>query len=91
MRPSERRCRPADSRGGYSPSGRSIALGKRSGAALWVHGHTHNSCDYHIKRTRVLANPRGYVKDGKAENSEFDPGLTVEVGCVRQDQVKLAI
>lgn len=56
-----------------------------------MHGHTHNSCDYHIKRTRVLANPRGYVKDGKAENSEFDPGLTVEVGCVRQDQVKLAI
>ena len=67
------------------------ALVERSGAALWVHGHTHNSCDYHIKRTRVLANPRGYVKDGKAENSEFDPGLTVEVGCVRQDQVKLAI
>ena len=67
------------------------ALDESSGAALWVHGHTHNSCDYHIKRTRVLANPRGYVKDGKAENSEFDPGLTVEVGCVRQDQVKLAI
>ena len=67
------------------------ALIESSGAALWVHGHTHNSCDYHIKRTRVLANPRGYVKDGKAENSEFDPGLTVEVGCVRQDQVKLAI
>ena len=56
-----------------------------------MHGHTHDSCDYHIKRSRVLANPRGYVKNSKAENSAFNPGLTVEVGCVRQDQVKLSI
>jgi hypothetical protein len=67
------------------------ALVERSGAVLWVHGHTHDSCDYHIKRTRVLANPRGYVKDGKAENSTFDPGLTVEVGGVRQNQAKPSI
>lgn len=57
------------------------ALVAKSGAALWVHGHTHDSFDYHIKGTRVLANPRGYVQNGKAENSAFDPGLTVEVGC----------
>jgi predicted phosphodiesterase len=56
------------------------ALVEKSGAALWVHGHTHDSFDYPIKSTRVLANPRGYVKNGKAENSAFDPGLRVDVG-----------
>jgi predicted phosphodiesterase len=66
------------------------ALVEKSNAALWVHGHTHDSFDYHIRGTRVLANPRGYVKNGKAENSAFDPGLTVEVGCVRQKPVHLS-
>lgn len=55
------------------------ALVEQSGAALWVHGHTHDSFDYCIGRTRVLANPRGYVKDGKPENAAFNPGLTVDV------------
>ena len=55
-------------------------LVEKSGAVLWVHGHTHDSFDYRIGGTRVLANPRGYVKDGKAENAAFDPGLTVNVG-----------
>ena len=52
----------------------------RSGAALWVHGHVHDSCDYRIGPTRVLANPRGYVKQGQIENAAFDPGLVVAVG-----------
>ncbi|NMF87534.1 metallophosphoesterase family protein [Aromatoleum petrolei] len=51
-----------------------------SEAALWIHGHTHDSFDYRVGGTRVLANPRGYVRDGIAENASFDPGLTVEVG-----------
>ena len=58
------------------------ALVEKSGAALWVHGHTHDSFDYRIGATRVVANPRGYVKDGKTENAAFNPGLTVEVGGV---------
>lgn len=28
---------------------------------LWVHGHTHDSFDYHISDTRVVCNPRGYI------------------------------
>lgn len=56
------------------------ALVRRSGAALWVHGHTHDSFDYRIGRTRVICNPRGYSEDGQAENLAFDPGLTVNVG-----------
>ena len=29
---------------------------------LWCHGHTHTNFDYAIGETRVVCNPRGYVK-----------------------------
>ena len=50
-------------------------LVEQSGAALWVHGHTHEPCDYMIGKTRVLANPHGYPFEG----GEFQPELVVEV------------
>ncbi len=28
-------------------------------ADLWIHGHVHDSFDYEIGDTRVIANPRG--------------------------------
>ena len=56
------------------------ALVAGSGAALWVHGHTHDSFDYQVGGTRVLCNPRGYVRDGVTENANFDPALVVEIG-----------
>ena len=51
---------------------------------LWFHGHTHDSFDYTINKTRVLTNPRGYMmpgRDGKRypENESFDPNKIVEV------------
>ncbi len=48
--------------------------------ALWLHGHMHNSCDYRIGNTRVVANPRGYAPNGVVENKAFDPSLVVDVG-----------
>ena len=48
------------------------------GVGLWIHGHTHASCDYIIPETgcRVVCNPHGYQR----ENGEyFDPALVVEV------------
>lgn len=45
--------------------------------ALWVHGHTHESCDYTIGKTRVVCNPFGYV--GVELNPQFNPHFTVEV------------
>ena len=27
---------------------------------LWIHGHTHEACDYTLGTTRVIANPHGY-------------------------------
>ena len=49
----------------------------RSGAALWVHGHTHTSCDYTLGATRVVCNPKGYgpARECPAENGEFNPSL----------------
>ncbi|SFQ26346.1 metallophosphoesterase [Pseudomonas borbori] len=46
---------------------------------LWVHGHTHNSCDYQIGNTRILSNPRGYAREGIPENMAFNPFLTIQV------------
>lgn len=58
-------------------------LVERSGAALWVHGHTHDSADTTLGKTRVLCNPRGYL--GHALNKSFDPRLIVEVNGTPRD------
>lgn len=47
--------------------------------ALWLHGHVHDSVDYRIGNTRIVANPRGYAPEGVIENQSFDASLTVEV------------
>jgi predicted phosphodiesterase len=55
-------------------------------ANLWIHGHTHDSCDYRLgdskKSVRVVCNPRGYPmgwQRGDFENPNFNPGMLVEV------------
>lgn len=45
---------------------------------LWIHGHTHESCDYFIGETRVVCNPFGYARI--EENQSFDFGKIIEVG-----------
>lgn len=60
-----------------------------SRATLWVHGHTHVSCDYIVqyqsddafRETRVVCNPRGYPLRGLKpfENGAFNPELIVAV------------
>ena len=44
--------------------------------ALWIHGHTHSPCDYHVHTTRVLCNPLGYPNEAF---TNFDPALVVDV------------
>lgn len=46
---------------------------------FWLHGHTHDSFDYAVGRTRVMANPRGYAPNGVLENASFNPSLLIEV------------
>jgi len=43
---------------------------------LWIHGHIHRSQDYQIGKTRIIANPRGYIDE--KENSDFNPMLVLE-------------
>ncbi len=45
--------------------------------SLWVHGHTHDSFDYRIGKTRILCNPRGYVPH--ADNPEFEERMVVRI------------
>lgn len=52
---------------------------RRWNAPLWIHGHLHDSYDYTVGQTRVLCNPRGYVRNDVAENVSFDPELVVSV------------
>ena len=42
----------------------------------WFHGHMHNSSDYTIGETRIIANPRGYVGH---LNSDFDINFLIEL------------
>jgi hypothetical protein len=61
-------------------------------SALWFHGHTHDSFDFRVRGTRVVANPMGYRRSnwretpaadpplrGVAENARFDPAMVVEI------------
>jgi len=61
-------------------------------SALWLHGHTHDSFDYQVNGTRVLANPMGYRISNwrdphstgrpvlvSVENARFNPALVVEI------------
>jgi Icc-related predicted phosphoesterase len=46
--------------------------------ALWIHGHTHTSCDYWIGETRIVCNPLGYLTEGEF-NAAFQDSFNVEV------------
>ncbi len=50
-------------------------LVRESEAKLWIHGHTHESCDYMIRDTRVVSNPVGYGD----ERSGYEKNKIIEV------------
>ena len=51
------------------------------GAALWVHGHTHDSIAWEDGGgTLVACNPAGYARpDGSRENADFDPRMCATI------------
>ena len=54
-------------------------------SALWLHGHSHESCDYVVdgkngRAARVVCNPRGYSRhECDVENVSFDPALVLDI------------
>lgn len=46
---------------------------------VWIHGHDHHHHDYHVGRTRILANPAGYDRNGVRDNPLWDPRFVFEV------------
>ena len=61
----------------YASSLEDVVAG--SGAALWVHGHVHESVDYRLGGTRVVANARGYPEQYARSNASFDPVRVLEI------------
>ena len=59
------------------------ALIERYQPAAWVHGHTHSSFDYWVGKTRIVCNPRGYVRrtfgGREIENEQFEPFKMIDV------------
>lgn len=43
---------------------------------LWIHGHIHHNNDYHIGRTRIIANPQAYPGE---ENPNFVRNMILEL------------
>ena len=48
-------------------------------SASAVASHVHSSHDYVVGSTRILANPRGYVRKEQPENPDFDPYLIIDL------------
>jgi hypothetical protein len=56
------------------------AAASQAPPVLWVHGHTHTSLDYQVNATRVICNPRGYLRHGRPpENPDFAWDRVVEI------------
>ena len=44
---------------------------------LWIHGHTHDSFDYVLDKTRIVCNPHGYLN--YEQNKKYDPSMIIEI------------
>ena len=65
-------------------------------ADLWIHGHVHDSFDYHVGKCRIVANPRGYAGNVKAvatpaqllwENVQFNPSLVIDTADLSEPAI----
>jgi Icc-related predicted phosphoesterase len=45
---------------------------------LWIHGHSHDRCDYLLGNTRIVANPLGYPNEPNSL-AAFEPSFSVDV------------
>lgn len=82
--PSYQLCHPrfgSDANGGFASDCDWLMQGELA-PALWIHGHTHDSIDRTIGKTRVVCNPAGYQPEwGTKFNEFFAAPKFVEVPC----------
>lgn len=50
---------------------------------LWIYGHTHESRDFKVARTRIVSNSKGYgpwlPRAARWDNPQFDPNYVIEI------------
>ncbi len=50
---------------------------------LWIYGHTHESRDFKVGRTRIASNSKGYgpwlAREAAFDNPDFDPNYVIEI------------
>jgi predicted phosphodiesterase len=50
---------------------------------LWIYGHTHESRDFTVGRTRIVSNSKGYgpwaPREARWDNPRFDPNYVIEI------------
>lgn len=66
--------------GGFASDCEALMEDPRRAPVLWIHGHTHDTIDTQIGRTRVVCNPAGYQPEwGTPFNAFLSRPLFVEV------------
>lgn len=46
---------------------------------LWIHGHSHESCNYVFEKTRIISNPLGYVFKHQYQNEIWKENFIIEL------------
>ncbi len=45
----------------------------------WIYGHTHDAADFMLGNTRMVCNPKGYARESRPEESNWNPFKTIEI------------
>jgi hypothetical protein len=73
--PSERLCHPRfgpDLNGGFAADMEHI-LAYDHAPSLWIHGHTHDTIDTRLWKTRIVCNPSGYSQESGSAYKKYVP------------------
>ena len=46
--------------------------------SIWFHGHTHEGLNYVLGKTKIISNPKGYLRE-KRDSIPFNPGLVIDI------------
>jgi Icc-related predicted phosphoesterase len=67
---------PVEGNGGFASASDDLIVKHKPW--LWIHGHTHDTIDTKIDETRIVCNPRGYLREWNTKYNKF-PQLFIEI------------